>query len=235
MSQLYRTGAVEIFAGVGGPADEVLPGRNVPRPNHHNIDSKTRPIFVGFCETHPRVEIVPRFKNLRSDATGDAPADVAWMGEEAFIFCDVIRFNEPTYARLASRPVFYQRRGISSARDVGSLMVRNKLTYRLWLRFPAAAFATMGGFSGILPIPFATGSATIPAARIPMPAGYRFPNAYLLGPDKLDPLGTLARKVQLVFHAVRVRQGTVVRNNPAPLQAPYLLYDHDMYGLPAAD
>jgi hypothetical protein len=161
------------------------------------------PKYLGTAERWPKITERPNFSPTFNDAGGHVPFDVAYEGNEAFTVAQLSRWTEVVYAQLANRPHRSQfGRGTNVNGDIGTLMVQEGRTYPLWVWFPYAALK--------------------PAAFPDMPAGYRFPNAYLAGPDDLEPLGTTPRKVMLIFHALR---GFDAGKNT------FLLYDHDMSGI----
>jgi hypothetical protein len=165
------------------------------------------PFYLGTCEVAPQIEVTPRFEEVHNDIGGIVPFDKQYGGEEAFIGLDLNRYNEGVYAALAARPnslVAGAVRGLNSALDVGTLMLTEGKNVVLWIVFPFFAKPAMraGG----------------------MPAGYRFPGSILLGPDKLDGLGTRSRKTHLFFEALRLW---------TPLTGAFTLYDHNTTGLPA--
>lgn len=163
-------------------------------------------LYLGTCEVSPQIEIAPHFEAVHNDLGGVVPFDEIYEGEEAFIDLDLNRFNEVTYATIAARPSGFTAgpaRGANTAADVGTLMLTEGKNLILWVVFPFFAKAVMraGG----------------------MPAGYRFPACTLKGPDRLSPVGTRARKIHLLFHALRTW---------SPTTGAFLLYDHSVSGLP---
>lgn len=251
MAQLYCTGAVDLWVGVGNdtqdaPLIDTSTAGQVNLATRRRFQGQTDPVFLGHCERGPVIDIMDKWRTLKSDQAGDHADDVAWMGEEALIFCNVNRFSEFAYSKIAARPVYYQRRGATWRRDVGALMLRNRLTYKLWLRFPYARKPAMrGGLAvsgvdsellGAGPSPTVLTTFSLTARGDPMPAGYRFFNAYLIGPDKLDPLGTRARMVRLVFHAVRdfrTKPPLFVQPPPPPPPVPPREEEHPSMVIPA--
>lgn len=166
------------------------------------------PFYLGTAEVKPQIEIVPQFEPVHNDLGGAVPFDKSYEGEEAFIGADLNRYNEAVYAGLAARPnslVPGAIRGLNTALDVGTLMLTEGKNIVVWVVFPFFVKAAMraGG----------------------MPAGYRFPGCTVVGPDKLET-GTRARKVHLLFHALR---------QWSPVTGAFLLYDHNVSGLPAVN
>lgn len=169
---------------------------------------ESTPKFLGTAEREPSIDIRPAFSPVLNDLGGQrVPFDMIYDGEEAFVSGLINRFNESVYAQLAARPAHLAgRRGNNISGEIGTLMVQEGKAVTLWVQFPYVAKAAMLG--GL------------------MPAGYRFRAAYLEGPDALRPLGTTARKIGMMFHAIRIFSA---------VDGSFALYDHDMTGLPGID
>jgi hypothetical protein len=131
LAQVYTTGAVPIWCGVGGPS--------------------ALPLLLGWAEKFPRIQIRPAFSPVFCDLGGQrVPLDYMFEGEEAIITADVIRFNEGTYRIIADRAATglggnLGARGYSDPGEIGTLMVQEKIAYPLWLPFLYAAKALMPG------------------------------------------------------------------------------------------
>jgi hypothetical protein len=161
--------------------------------------------YLGTCEDAPRIELRPMWDPVFNDLGGKVPFDESFQGEEAFVNLDLNRYNEGVYAALAARPRPGQgTRGTMVFGDVGALALTENYVFTLLIQFPYAVKAVM-----------AAGG---------MPGGYRFPATVLAGPDQLFPLGTKPRKVNLMFHAIRVFN---IQDQS------FVLYDHNLSGLPA--
>jgi hypothetical protein len=132
--------------------------------------------------------------------------DRSYQGQYGIVRADLTRWNEPVLAACQSRPNFTGTRGLNAFGNIGELMLTEGLAYPLWVFFPYSP-ANAGG----------------KVAYTGMPAGYRYLNAWLMGPDTM-PVGTLARKVSCVFIAM-------TGFNPVTGAMP--LYDFNMTGLPA--
>lgn len=167
-------------------------------------------LYLGTAERWPQVTIRPHYAPLFNDIGGGVPVDMCYDGEEAFTIADISRWNEPVYALLSARPRpssgLLTPRGADIAGDVGTLMVTEGHAYPVVVQFPYAAKPAY--------------------AAAGMPAGYRFPTSYLAGPDTLEPLGTTPSKRRLIWHHLR--------QYSAVAQA-FVLYNHDLSGLPAVD
>ncbi len=141
------------------------------------------PAFLGTSEFSPYIDIRAGWMPMYSDLGGKGiPVDKSYHGQEAFIFFHLTRWNESVYASLASRPGAPApgnpaTRGKNQAVDVGTMMNAEQKSYPVWVVFPFHTF-------------FAD-----------MPAGYHFFNAWLEGPDRLDPIGTDARGLDVLFYA----------------------------------
>ncbi len=162
------------------------------------------PLYLGTGERAPSIELLDEFEPVPNDiAGGKIPLDECYQGEHGFVTIDLNRFNEPVYELFTAII-----RGASPGRQpfgtMGSLMQLEGHNYPLWLVFPYQAkpvFRDAG-----------------------MPAGYHFFSTHLLGPQKLEPLGTVARKIRLVWHCMRVFD---------PNTGDFYLYDGDTSGLPS--
>ena len=165
--------------------------------------------YLGTAERYPKISIRPAGEPVFNDIGGKVPFDMAYMGEEAFVSADISRWNEATYAAMASRPSHSAGpvRGFNGPLDVGTLYIAEGLAYQLVVQFPYG-----------LGQPFAKGAYT----ANDMPGGYHFYASYLVGPDELEPLGTTPRKIRLIWHCLRVY-------NPATQS--FLLYDNTLTGI----
>ncbi len=175
------------------------------------------PVFLGHAERGVAINIRPQWRPAYSDLGGSVPFDMLYEGEDALVNADVSRYNESEYRRLADRATTFaggtSERGINDPGEIGSLMLTESIAYSLWIRFPYATKAVMQAQQ--------------------MPAGYRFKAAYLQGPDALQGLGTQGpRKVNMVFHCLRDFDVSVTNTFG---QGQFILYDHDMTGVPPID
>lgn len=141
------------------------------------------PVYLGTAERSPSIEIVRGWLPWFDDEMGSSlPADELYEGEEAWVTADVNRWNEGVYAFLSAvinRGALGGARGVNYPSDVGTSMVYEAFSYPLILQFPYAGK---------------------PQYRFQrMPAGYRFFNATLAGPDRLEPLGTQPSKRRLIW------------------------------------
>jgi hypothetical protein len=195
MATPYVTGPAHVFVGLG---------------------SGGTPIYLGTCERYPKILIRPANEPHFNDMGGKVPFDMAHMGEEGFTSGDFNRFNETTYAVLASRPRGPAGvRGLNVAGEIGALYLTEGFAYGVWVSFPYVAkpvFAAAG-----------------------MPAGYHFLASYLVGPDELEPLGTTPRKIRLIWHHLRafgipgisIPQGVTLQSSIGAGEV-FELYNHDM-------
>lgn len=163
-----------------------------------------QPEFLGTSEFSPYIDISPAFKPVFNDLGGRLiPFDKTFQGEEAFVYYNLTRWNEDVYARCAARPRPTGTRGKSVAGDIGALMNQQNLAYPIWVKFPYA---------------------NDPAFAPDMPQGYHFLNAWLEGPDHMEPLGTEARALRIFFYCSRffnVNDGS------------FTCYDNDMAAVAA--
>jgi len=165
------------------------------------------PVYLGTAEECPRVEIVRGWLPWYDDEQGTTlPADELYEAEESWVTADLTRYNETVYAAIAaviSRAALGGgSRGMNFPSDVGTSMVYEGFTYPLILQFPYVGkpiFAVRG-----------------------LPAGYRYFNATLAGPDRLETMGSQARKTRLVW---RCREYLDLDSGAMAL------YDHAMVGV----
>jgi hypothetical protein len=174
-----------------------------------------QPLLLGWAEKTPRVQIRPEFLPVFCDLGGQrVPLDYMYSGEEGLITADIIRFNEATYRIIADRGATglggnLGLRGVNDPGEIGALMVQEKIAYPLWLPFGYSGKATMVG----------------------EPGGYHFYRCFLEGPDELE-MGTVPRKLRMVWRAVRDLDMSLTNNLGAGRLA---LYDNDcsaVFGLP---
>lgn len=163
-------------------------------------------IYLGTAERTPEIQIRPSWSPVFNSIAGEVPFDWLFEGEEAFLTADLTRWNEPVYAASASRPNAGATRGRNIPGDLGTLMISEGFAYQLWALFP---------YSILKP------------AFSDQQQGFRFPAAFLEGPDSLSGLGTINRRNRLMFHA-----GRAYSINPSGLGMDFLCYDGDMSGLP---
>jgi hypothetical protein len=194
-----------------------MAGQKVTGPAHIycGVGPNKSPLYLGTAERYPKISIRPHFKPTFTDIGGDVPFDMSFQGEEGFVSADISRWNEITYAIMAARPRHRHPlfpRGSTFNGDIGTLMLAEGAAYPIWVVFPYAA--VNGG----------------KAAFADMPAGFRFVSSYLMGPDELEPLGTTPQKERLIWHCLRSFYITTGGN-----ARQFLLYDHDMRGLPSID
>jgi len=235
----YCTGPVAIYVGVGDTVTRREVELTPDNPAYVSgggswVFQQSRavgknPVFLGTCRKWPIILIKPEWKPIFTDHAGLVPDDLMFMGEHAYVIAEVNRYVETAYRSISARPYYWANRGRAYETSVGTMMLREGQSYPVWLVFPYAVKpiyrATAGGLAAVGFIP-ATGPlgilagalANAPAAA--MPAGYRFLECVLEGPDRLDPLGTMARSIHLAFHALP--------QHIKPASGGRRLYDHDM-------
>lgn len=157
------------------------------------------PAFFGTTERTPRIQIRPAWSPVYNDLGGSKiPFDMMYEGEESLQSGVFTRWNEPIHAIMANRPSSLGSRGRNVSGDVGTYMLTEGFAYNLWFVFTFAGKAVY----------LANG----------LPAGYRWPFAWLEGPDDLEENGTNPRKIGLLWHSLRGFD---------PSTGAFLLYDHD--------
>lgn len=137
--------------------------------------------FFGCAEARPRISIRPHFSPVYTDIGGEAPFDMQYMGEEAYIYADINYYTESVLLKLQSRPSVNGEPGLNEFGDVGTFMALEEKGVQLSISFP---YASKSVFSD-------------------MPKGYRFYMAFLVGPDEME-VGTKYKRNRCVFHAIRV-------------------------------
>lgn len=169
----------------------------VTGPGHMyvGISGGNAPVYLGVCKTTPRINFTPRFSQVMSDTAGDQiPHDWIYSGKDANLFGDLTVWNWTTLLGVMARPNpvitgfvtgLPPGFGTDSANltgvgqgSRGTLMVTEGWSYTLWVQFPYASKSAFGGF---------------------MPAGFRFPTSFLIGPDDFD-MGTKANEIRIAFH-----------------------------------
>lgn len=160
--------------------------------------------YLGTCETAPKIVIDPKWKPLFADIGGDqVPFDFAYTGEDATVTGVLNRWNEYVYRSIVARPNTTVR-GTLTANDVGSLMIAEGKAHCLWLHFPYYSKAYGSTYN--------------------MPAGYRFPASFVIGPDHIEG-GTKASKRLIQWKCARTYK---------PSDGTWLIYDHTMTYIPSS-
>lgn len=246
MSHQYSTGPVAIYVGVG----DTVTKKEILDPNtgskgivaQYARTVGKKPVFLGTCKRWPVIIIKPEWKPLFTDFSGQVPEDIMFMGEHAYVIAEVNRYSEAVYRSISSRPYYWANRGKAFSSAVGTLMKHEEQTYPIWLVFPYAVkpvyqpaaglrgavnFIPAAGFAAAA-IRAAAGVVEVLAGSLGafMPSGYHFLETILEGPDRLDPLGTMARSIHLVFHAL-----PQLKPSSPSGGSERLLYDHDMSAL----
>lgn len=177
MAQLYTTGPVWLFVAV--------PGGTLS--------------FLGFGEEAPTIEILPRQRNVRSDASGEVPFDKSFQGKEATTSVVLNYHNKTILEACESIPYETGRTtsGSYSARDMGTLMLTEGRALSLYVLFSNQGDPTMPG----------------------MPGGYRFPNNTAIDGPIVKKPGSHEEKISLVFRSVPIFN---------PNDKSFTLYDYDV-------
>lgn len=161
MAQIYVAGPAEIHVSPGGPNSTLE--------------------FLGWSESGVNINIRGEWDDVPADIAGTRmPADVQFMGEQAFVTLDLKVWNNSTYAKIASRYNPTNTRGIIAPGGIGKLMVAEGAAYRLLVYSPyAATKPSMASFNS-----------------------FNFFRAWLAGPDSFNPYGTKAAKIRTIFRAI---------------------------------
>ena len=228
MTQMFSTGPVFIYIGLG-PVEITLPPepdlggefnlraggvggaalRDLPRGKDadekvRHLRVQTSPVFLGTCERVPLIRLEQKwYPFIRDDGGLSVPYELIYDSEEAWIYAEINRYNEPVLEVIQDRCFGLGRppvlRGMDREEDIGTLANAEKVSYALWLVFPYARKLVMalGG----------------------MPANYVFPAVVAFGPEELS-LGHRPRKNRLVWRALRYHD---------PNSGDFLLYAHDPF------
>ena len=157
MSQLFVTGPAEIYVGAGGSGLE----------------------FLGYTDEGVRIQLQGAFEDVFADLGGRrVPIDSLFMGEQAVMTCNLIRFNELVYKHCAKRIPSQSARGTYLSNKVGTLMIQEAEAYRVLIDAPyrsKTAFLTM--------------------------EAYNFPTAWLDAGTDIGT-GTKAKTINCIFRAL---------------------------------
>ncbi len=216
--QLQSSGPAYLYVSTGqdSPLFDTFSNGALRYPNFADIR------YLGTCEFAPRILVNPRYVPIQSSVAGgpDAtPHDKFWMGEDALISGTLTDWNELVYEQVAARPVAAVGGVPGKDSGRGRMMVLEGLSYSLWVQFP---YATAGGRKAV----YGTGG---------MPAGYRFPAAWLGGPEDMA-IGTGANKRSIIFYGAAVYERVQTINGASQViyNSHFLLYDALTTYLPSA-
>lgn len=218
MASPYVSGPVHMYVSTGDISN--VPRVDLPRNTTFNVLPLGYPPcsairYLGTCEQAPRILVNPRYKPITASFSGgddSAPIDFAGMGEDALISGTLTYWNELVFEQCVSRPLYNARTpGVGGNR--GKLMIHQGLTFCLWLQFPYASKAY--------------------GTSLLMPGGYRFPTAWMLGPEDYS-IGTSAAKRSIILHGhpTYERQSTLA-DGITTWRSHFLLYDALMAYIPS--
>lgn len=170
--------------------------------------------YLGTCEDSPRIIVTPRYKPIPSSIGGgedSEPMDHLWVGESAIITGTLTEWNELVYEQCISRVNANAGfPGVDNRR--GDMMIRGGYSYCLWLRFANAVKTVY--------------------ANAFVPLGYRFPTAWMIGPDE-HAIGNGANKRGIVFGAkASYEREAVTVGSQTTYAHQWLLYDAMMNYIP---
>lgn len=194
MADAFSAGPGLCFVGIGG-----------------GYASKS-PVFLGTGKGRPKIRRNRRWVPVMNDIAGDEPYDWSWMGQNGMVAYQLTRWNEPVYLAIAQMPNPFRGIGLAGAAaiegleslgDTGTLVMTEGMTFPLWITQPQTtikpAYAALGHHPG-----------------------WRFYDAFLLGPDELER-GTAPAETHIVFYCMRGYNRTFNT---------FGLFDHNMAGLP---
>lgn len=100
-------------------------------------------MYLGTSEFSPYIEIDKQYVPLYNDLGGPAvPFDLCYAGKQAFVACDLTRFNIDALTAIQSDPTFDEDELgdalIDGRLDIGSLLDTEGLGIELYLIFPYA-------------------------------------------------------------------------------------------------
>lgn len=117
MAQLYSTGPVSVYCGIG---------------------SGGTPLFLGHGQRAPKISITAEFRDVECDLGGAVSFDTMYGGERGRVSVLLSRYNETVLTIIQDKAIAAAGavRGTDDPGEIGSLMVSEGLTYGLWLNFP---------------------------------------------------------------------------------------------------
>jgi len=171
---------------------------------HCGVGANGALAFLGWSESGVRISLNPEWDDVPADLAGSRmPADVQFMGETAMISADLKIWNNVVYASCASRGnPFSGTRGQIPFGQIGGLMITEKAAYRILVYNSYTTKTSQNSFNS-----------------------WNFFAGWLAGPDVIDPLGTKAAKIRVVFRAIPIYDS---------LTGNWALYDGSSAGKPAA-
>lgn len=192
MGQLYSTGPVGVFVGLG---------------------SGGAPVYLGHGREAPDIEVDPEWFDVECDLGGKVRIDVGAAGEAGKGSVLLTWYNESVLRLIQDRAALIAR-GFQDPGEIGTLLLTEGFTYKVWFVFPNAQKAAyQAGRGG------------------PSPLGYRFWNGYVRGPDKIISGSKTARLMQVHWDFLRTFDASVT---DGLMLGRWTLYDEDVTGLPPA-
>lgn len=166
--------------------------------------SAGQPAFLGFSERGVHIDINPMYSDYIVDLGGAVPLDKSYQGATATVSFDLTRWNEDVLAAMDdfSGSLAGSSRGVDVPGEIGTLMSYEGAAYTLWIVFPYSNFP----------------------AYADMPAGYRFPKAFI-DRETLPERGSKPAKVHLIMTCLRDLDMTTINDYG---RGKLTLYDNDM-------
>lgn len=174
-----------------------------PAEIHVSIYRGSNLRFLGWTEAGVNIHIRGEWDDVPADLAGTRmPADVQAMGEQYFAAGDLKIWNQDVYNQIAARANFaVDPEGSLGQGSIGRLMIAEGLAYRVLIYAP---------YSVLKPSQVSFKS-------------YNFLNAWLAGPDVINPYGSRASKIRVLFRGI----------NAYDCQSgKWLGYNHDASGKP---
>lgn len=205
MAGPYVTGPVNIYVSPN-PANWNKSGSGTQSGIFGIYPSAGSILYLGTCDVPPRTILNPRWRQIFASIGGEqVPFDFCFEGEDGQTMGVLNRWNESVYKLCAARPKHPSSgRGALTATDIGTLMIAEAYAYSVWLHFPYYSKLLYG------------------TSYAEMPAGYRFPGSFMIGPDGIEG-GTRASKRAFIFQHCRIYK---------PTDGTWTLYDHIMQSIP---
>jgi hypothetical protein len=175
------------------------------------------PEFLGTAEETPDIDFFPVITPVFNDIAGERPFDRQDHGEEAVVSLISNRWDEAVYKKCVAFKGFSP--GLALRYHVGTYLIQNDETFRLYLVFPLGGGGDTAKNSSPNSAPVATNTTQ------GMPGGYRFYAAFVEKHRKLR-LGTRNNALLLQFRCMMQYQNYVTPGNQ--LSRGHLLYDYDV-------
>jgi len=225
MAMMWTTGPAFIWLSVNPILVSIGPtGLNeLPTQPSNYLTAIRSAVFLGTCETPPKIEVIIGQKDVKNDIGGsEIPFDSLYLGRMARTTAIINRPNMSVILAAQAASPIIPNPGFDYFGDIGSLTVQEGYCYTVWVVFPYSNPAVKTAMAG-------------------QPWGYRFPFS-TLEDEVMDGLGTDARRWPFVWKHLRgftpCNPGFQTPNVVSALAGvtlptnSFLLYDFNVAGLP---